>query len=126
MLAAHFKLLLMCVPRNLKELVRVIGLPFISMGVLRKVNNEFLGLGCVELELFVRTPIYSLVQYYVVLGFIIVWDEAFNGCVIRILCFHWSFHGCKVCFVKGKEPRGENTALRSSFTEVKRVWAYVF
>jgi len=72
MLAAHFKLLLMCVPRNLKELVRVIGLPFISMGVLRKVNNEFLGLGCVELELFVRTPIYSLVQYYVVLGFIIV------------------------------------------------------
>jgi len=45
MLAAHFKLLLMCVPRNLKELVRVIGLPFISMGVLRKVNNEFLGLG---------------------------------------------------------------------------------
>jgi len=72
MLAAHFKLLLMCVPRNLKELVRVIGLPFISMGVLRKVNNEFLGLGCVELELFVRTPIYSLVQYYVLLGFIIV------------------------------------------------------
>ena len=37
-----------------------------------KVNNEFLGFGCVELEVIVRTPIYSLVHHHAVLCFIIV------------------------------------------------------
>lgn len=90
-LDVYLILLLMCVPKNLKESVMVIGLPFICMGVL--------GNG-LRLKSIMSSWFWAVLSW-------------------RSLFEHHVTAWCKG--VKGEEPRGENTALRSSCTEGERV-----
>lgn len=88
-----------------------------------EVNNEFLGFGCIKQKVIVCAPSDSLGHLNAVLGFIIVGDETYNGCVVCVFdCFYRTVLGCKVSGVQWEEPVGENTVLRSSCTECRRVW----